>query len=121
MDWSLEDLFGVGAAQTASTLTISKAGLFGLSPSLDNAAESVVAALLNQLIDQCRGSLVDEIGDPLIDEIGEPVIYDHIDQASRLAGFHWRNQISQGFVVHRVVFHLRGNPAISGFDPNHYA
>lgn len=45
---SLQEVFGSGATQTASVLTISKADLqaVGLTPSANNSAESLFVALL---------------------------------------------------------------------------
>ena len=42
----LTDVFGAGASQDATTITISKASLVGLTPSASNTAESLLAALL---------------------------------------------------------------------------
>lgn len=43
---TLIQVFGAGATQTATTLTISKADLIGLTPASDNTAESLVVAIL---------------------------------------------------------------------------
>lgn len=45
---SLTDVFGSGATQTATTITISKADLAGLTPSTNNSADSLSVALLNR-------------------------------------------------------------------------
>lgn len=43
---SLKEVFGDGATQTASTITIAKSDLSGLTPSATNTAESLLVALL---------------------------------------------------------------------------
>ena len=48
---SLTEVFGAGAAQTATTITISKADLVGLAPSATNRADSLTVAIVNRLID----------------------------------------------------------------------
>lgn len=52
---TVEQLFGVGTTQTATTLTIPKSGLtaLGLTPSATNTAESLLAAILKL----CQASL----------------------------------------------------------------
>lgn len=42
----LTDIFGSGATQNASTITIQKADLTGLTPSATNSAESLLAAIV---------------------------------------------------------------------------
>jgi archaellum component FlaF (FlaF/FlaG flagellin family) len=43
---TLQNLFGASATQTATTLTIAKADLTGLTPSANNTAESLLVAIL---------------------------------------------------------------------------
>ncbi|MEL6555474.1 MAG: hypothetical protein AAFQ63_18740 [Cyanobacteria bacterium J06621_11] len=42
---SLTDVFGAGATQDATTITIQKANLPGLTPATENSAESILAAI----------------------------------------------------------------------------
>ncbi|MDJ0800176.1 MAG: hypothetical protein QNJ51_25780 [Calothrix sp. MO_167.B12] len=42
---TLTEIFGAGATQDATTVTITKASLFGLTPTASNTAESLLAAI----------------------------------------------------------------------------
>ena len=46
MEPSLQAVFGAGATQTATTVTILKSDLPGLTPAADNRAESLLVAIL---------------------------------------------------------------------------
>jgi hypothetical protein len=43
---TLQEIFGTGATQTASTITIAKADLTGLTASASNTAESLLAGII---------------------------------------------------------------------------
>ena len=45
---TLVEIFGAGATQTATTITIQKASLTGLTPSATNSAESLFAGIVKQ-------------------------------------------------------------------------
>lgn len=47
MELSLSDVFGPGATQTATSITILKADLAGLTPDANNRADSLVAGITN--------------------------------------------------------------------------
>lgn len=50
MELSLTDVLGPGATQTATTITISKADLAGLTANTNNTADSIAVAILNRFI-----------------------------------------------------------------------
>jgi hypothetical protein len=63
---TLSDFFGEGATQDASTLTILKSDLYGLTPTSYNSAESLLAAILLRASTLFSSYLVDETGNPII-------------------------------------------------------
>jgi hypothetical protein len=45
-DYTIQELFGSGATQNSTSITIQKADLTSLTPSVSNTAESILVALL---------------------------------------------------------------------------
>lgn len=72
----IEDLFGKGSEQTEEYLLINKASL-DISPSINNTAESLLAAIILKASKQYIGVLVDENNNPVTDPDGNKITYDN--------------------------------------------
>ncbi len=72
ISFTLAELFGANAVQTATTLTITKADLAstGLIPSATNSSESLLSALVLNFANQFAGSLLTQAGDTITTEDG---------------------------------------------------
>jgi hypothetical protein len=86
---TLADLFGEGATQNSSTLTIKKSDLYGLSPRGDNSAESLLAAILLRASTLFSGYLSDENDNPIITENSELIGYENSSLYEFLNIFIW--------------------------------
>lgn len=70
------DLFGKGTEQTEQYLIINKAEL-SITPSNDNSAESLLAAMILKASSQYAGILTDENNNPITDHEGNQLTYDN--------------------------------------------
>ena len=86
---SLTNLFGSGATQDATSLTIIKSDLVGLTPSLSNSAESLLAAILVKASLLFGAYLTDENGNPIITESKIMIGYKNNDLYEFLNVFIW--------------------------------
>lgn len=88
---TLQELFGVNAAQTATELVIKKADLvaIGLTPQGNNTAESLFVAILLKALENFQGILRDENGNSITDENNNPVSYDNRSIWEFLEIFQW--------------------------------
>lgn len=91
-DLTLQQLFGSSASQTAETLTIHKADLLGLVPSLNNRGEQLLVAVLLQVHQQFEGVLTDPEGRAITDELGRAIAYDNRQLSEKLRLWFWRRQ-----------------------------
>lgn len=85
----LTDLFGSGATQNATSLTIVKNDLIGLTPSLSNSAESLLAAILVKASLLFCAYLSDEKGNPIITDSKIMIGYKNNDLYEFLNVFIW--------------------------------
>ncbi|MHC5720746.1 MAG: hypothetical protein ACYTX0_54195, partial [Nostoc sp.] len=74
---TLQQVFGSSATQNATTVTFLKSELLGLIPQVDNTADSILAAIINNTWQYFEGNLTDENGVVVSDESGNPVTYDN--------------------------------------------
>ena len=86
---TLTDLFGSGATQNATSLTIQKSDLVGLTPSSSNTAESLLVAILVKASLLFGAYLADENGNPIITELKNVIGYDNSDLYEYLKVFIW--------------------------------
>ncbi|MHC5740192.1 MAG: hypothetical protein ACYTXH_36220, partial [Nostoc sp.] len=86
---TLADLFGESATQDASTLTIKKSDLYGLTPALSNSAESILTAILLRASTLFSAYLSDENGNPIITENSDLLGYEHSSLYELLNVFIW--------------------------------
>lgn len=101
MQLTLEQLFGVNAAQD-SQLVINKADLPLLTPSANNTAESLLAALLLKAFENFQGQLTDPNGNKITDPQGVTVDYNNSILYELLLIEPWNGFIQQkadGYVI----------------------
>ncbi|RAM50388.1 MAG: hypothetical protein C6Y22_17485 [Hapalosiphonaceae cyanobacterium JJU2] len=88
-DLTLAELFGAGAIQNASNLTIQKADLPGLTASVNNRAEQLLVAIILKAQQQFQSILVDETGELIVDENEQSISSDN-SELYDLAVNYWR-------------------------------
>ncbi|MFK0733479.1 MAG: hypothetical protein ACIWVG_20385 [Gloeotrichia echinulata HAB0833] len=99
--FTLQQLFGENASQSASTLTISKLDLaaVGLTPAANNTAESLLAAMILNLLKEFEGEVFD-----LVDSNGGKITYLSGDIFENLHCFYWRNiKGKDGYIKDQIV------------------
>jgi len=95
LNLTLAQVFGAGATQDATTLTIRKSDLPGLTAAVDNRGEQLLAALLLQLHKHFEGFVTDQQGNRITDPAGTPLTYsNHIYQ--NLDASFWKRQFING-------------------------
>ncbi|OUL28282.1 hypothetical protein BV378_07620 [Nostoc sp. RF31YmG] len=77
MNLTLAQVFGTGASQTATTVTIQKSGLVGLTPNANNRAEEILAAIIKTVDQQFEGYLSDPSGNAVLSPNKLSVDYDN--------------------------------------------
>jgi hypothetical protein len=77
MQLTLEQLFGVNAVQDSQLFSINKADLPLLTPSANNTAESLLAALLLKAFENFQGQLTDPNANKITDPQGNSITYDN--------------------------------------------
>jgi hypothetical protein len=86
--FTLQQLFGENASQSATTLNISKVDLaaVGLTPTPNNTAESFLVAIILNLLAQFEGEVYD-----LVDSSGAEIVYASTEDAyETFYCFYWR-------------------------------
>jgi hypothetical protein len=86
---TLADLFGEGVAQDINTLTILKSDLYGLTPTSDDSAESLLAAILLRASILFSAYFSDEDGNPIITENNELIGYENSSLYELINVFIW--------------------------------
>lgn len=89
---TLQQLFGVNATQTSTTITIVKTDLSGLTISANNSAESLLAAIFVNAWQEFEGIIVDELDNTLVDELGVSIGYEYLDIYAKLKIWFWKRQ-----------------------------
>lgn len=77
MNLALAQIFGVGASQDSTTITIQKSALLGLVPSANNRAEEILAAIIKTADQQFEGWLTDPSGNAILSPNNLSVDYDN--------------------------------------------
>lgn len=112
LDLNLQQLFGPGASQTASTLTIQKSALAeaGLSTSASNRAESLIVALALVALRNWEGTITAP-GGIVITAGGKPLTYRQPrDFYEKLRLFEWERKLSAGKQLDTIVAEIFLNP-----------
>lgn len=105
---TLAEVFGASASQDATTLTITKASLPGLTPATNNTAESLLAAIVLQ----CFGTLTDQARQA--DVTGDRQVTT-IDLGEQIF-----NDGTQDFLLKGFAIQFYSPYTASGFDPDDY-
>ncbi|OUL28784.1 hypothetical protein [Nostoc sp. 106C] len=93
MNLTLAQVFGTGASQTATTVTIQKSGLVGLTPNANNRAEEIFAAIIKTATQNFEGYLTDPSGNAVLSPNQMSVDYDN-SVLYDVAGLHqWQTAI----------------------------
>lgn len=104
---SLNQLFGEGATQTPTMLTISKAGLVGLTASANNTAESLLVGILLTALANFQGVITDDNNQPITDENGVAISYDNSESFELLKIIPWQAFMSarknQPYVTNQII------------------
>lgn len=77
MNLTLAQIFGEGASQTSTTVTIQKSALQGLVPSANNHAKAILAAIIKTAAQQFEGWLTDESGNVVLSPDNFSIDYDN--------------------------------------------
>jgi hypothetical protein len=93
MQLTLAQLFGQGASQTTSSLIIQKSQLSGLTPSPNNRAEQLLAAIVLTASRNFFGVLEDETYNPITNESGLTIDFDNSDLYDELSIEQWKTLI----------------------------
>ncbi|MCC5619254.1 hypothetical protein LC605_30120 [Nostoc sp. CHAB 5836] len=105
---TLQQVFGANATQTATTITITKADLPGLTPSSTNRAESLLTAILLKAQDGLPQSTFDT----------------NIDQSiyivSGFPGFAFRGANNDSYRVDQLTVNLAKPDTSATIDPDDY-
>ncbi|MEH2456539.1 hypothetical protein [Nostoc sp.] len=93
MNLTLAQIFGEGASQTATTVTIQKSALLGLVPSANNRAEEILAAIMQTVDQQFEGWLIDPDGNAVLSPENLSIDYDNSALYQLMGVQKWQTQI----------------------------
>lgn len=114
-------LFGEGFYQDAEVVVIQKASLPRLTASLQNAAESLLAALMLQSASVFSGVLQDQNGEVLTTENNEPLEFDNSAFYEVLNCSLWRvfphKRYGVPVITHTFLIEVYASPSISYEQP----
>ncbi|MEJ1932390.1 hypothetical protein WDZ92_19310 [Nostoc sp. NIES-2111] len=106
---TLQQLFGVDSIQDSQTLTIHKSDLPLLTPSVNNTAGSLLAAILLKAFENFQGSLTDPQGNKITDPQGNTIDYNNSILYLTLLMEPWKGYIEQRlgdyFVRDTLIIH----------------
>ncbi|MEH2138683.1 hypothetical protein [Nostoc sp.] len=74
---NIQQVFGANVVETPTTITIQKSDLLGLTPISSNTADSLLAGIINTVLQQYEGQLTDENNLVVTDPSGIPITYDN--------------------------------------------
>lgn len=95
---TIQQLLGVNVVETSTTITICKTDLLGLTPLLNNTADSLFAGIINTVHQQYEGQVTDENGLTVTDQNGLALTYDnHLYYSSAWVQF-WGYLFPQGYL-----------------------
>ncbi|AFY34877.1 hypothetical protein [Calothrix sp. PCC 7507] len=106
---SVQQLFGEGATQTLTTLTITKSSLPKLNPTSNNSAESLLVGILLKVLENFEGEITDESGHSITNELDISITYGNDDNAELMNVSTFNIYLSEriGFqcLTHNLVIH----------------
>lgn len=107
---TLQQLFGANVTQNEQSIIIRKSDLPKLTPSANNTAESLLAAILLQAWSEFEGLLMDETGESIGDETGEAIGYDQREFYEKLNVWFWQRQFIERKVLDTFVIDVFVTP-----------
>jgi hypothetical protein len=112
---TLQQLFGVGAFQDASTLIIQKSNLVRLTNlSTNNTAESLLVAILITALEKFEGELTDPAENSVTDPADNAITYSNKNLYELLELIRWKSYYKQK----SNEFYLTDSIIIHQFTPN---
>jgi len=113
LNLTLAQVFGANATQDATTLTIQKADLLGLTAAADNRGEQLLVGMLLQLHQHFEGVLTDQEGNSIIDQRAITVNFDNRVLYEKLDLWFWKRQ----FIKRQERNYLLDTFILSAFTP----
>ncbi|OLP19821.1 hypothetical protein BST81_03565 [Leptolyngbya sp. 'hensonii'] len=110
---SLADIFGASAIQDGTTLTITKADLPGLTPTMNNRAEQLLVGILERLRSRIRGNITSPTGLTLTSPAGSPITFDQSKYYERLDCLYWRVNFRAGQRIDQLIVHCYITPPLA--------
>lgn len=105
---SLTQLFGEGAFQNENLLVINKNSLLRLTPTANNTAESLLAAILITALQNFQGIITDENNQTITDENNQPITFDNSEAFEILKIIYWKpyqfKRNNQPYIMHQIIF-----------------
>lgn len=98
MDLTLAQIFGEGATQDATTVTIQKSGLIGLVPTANNRAEEILAAIIKTVDQQFEGWLTDPNGNAVLSPDNFTIDYDNSGIYDLMGISQWETQFLDSII-----------------------
>ena len=103
MNLTLAQIFGEGASQTSTTVTIQKSALQGLVPSANNQAEAILAAIIKTAVQQFEGWLIDPSGNVVLSPDNLSIDYDNSALYDLITIKQWRIQVLNKKIRHNFL------------------
>ena len=104
---SIAQLFGDGVTQDENILVIQKYSLLGLTPSINNTAESLLVALLLTALHSFKGAIKDEFNQPITDEFNQAITFDNSEVFDLLKIIDWpafrTNRGNQPYIINQII------------------
>lgn len=104
---SLTQLFGEGAFQNPTTIVIQKASLAKLTPTVNNSAESLLAAILITALANFKGVISSETFDSITDEHGQPITFDNSETFELIKMSEWEKfqfiRSNQKYINNQII------------------
>ncbi len=104
MELSLSQAFGANASQSIDSLIISKTDL-SLLGAVNNTADSLVVAIILQLLDNFQGNLTDNNNDIVVDNNNISVTYDNSNYWDNIGLNYWGKTLPNGLIRYVFLFH----------------
>ena len=105
MQLTLVQAFGSNASQSVNLLTINKADLPLLTPSSNNTADSLLVAILLQVLSNFQGNLTDEKGNTVTDQNNIPITYDNSNYWDEVGLNYWGKTFPNRLVRYIFLFY----------------
>ncbi|MEH2302867.1 MAG: hypothetical protein V7K88_28795 [Nostoc sp.] len=99
----MAQIFGEGATQDATTVTIQKSALIGLVPNVNNRAKEILAAIIKTVDQQFEGWLTDPAGNAVLSPGNLTIDYDNSGLYQLMGVEQWEVQVLVGKIRHNFL------------------